>query len=317
MTRKIGVTLSEISVERLAKIKAAAQGFEVIFTDSGSDELLECEVIFGQASKKVLSQARKLKWLHTQTAGVDRYMRPDSGLSDDVVLTNSVGAYGIGIAEHLLAAALMLMRKMPDYSRLQDAQRWEYLGEVQTLYNSLVAVVGLGDIGSNFAARCKAMGAAVRGVVRSPRAAVPPEVDTLYSVENLDEAIAQADVVALCLPETAETIHLFDRSRLAKMKKGAYILNVGRGSAIEPDALVQALKSGHLGGAGLDVTQPEPLPPGHPLWDAPNTIITPHVSGGDSLDLTLELIVNKFLRYLEDYTQGRPFARAVDRRAGY
>lgn len=315
--KKIGVAFSGISPERLAKIKAAAPGFEVVLAQPDSDKLLDCEVIFGHVSKNVLGRTDKLKWLHTQSAGVDAYLRPEMNLGADVALTNSAGAYGIGIAEHLLATILMLMRRMPQYMDLQKEQKWEYLGLVETIYNSNVTVVGLGDIGGSFAAICKAMGAKVSGVVRSPRNVLPNCVDKLYSAEDLDEAIKGADVVALCLPGTAETSGLFGRERLMKMKKGAYILNVGRGSAIDPFALAEVLNEGHLGGAGLDVTQPEPLPAGHPLWTAPNVLITPHISGGDSLDLTQDLILDRFLQNLGDYAVGRPFNRPVDKRAGY
>ncbi|MCL2397988.1 MAG: D-2-hydroxyacid dehydrogenase [Defluviitaleaceae bacterium] len=317
MKRKIGVCFSGISDARLAKISAAAPDFEVISVARDSEELLDCDIIFGGASPEVLARAAKLRWFHTQTSGVDYYLKQEICLGPDVVLTNSAGAYGIGIAEHLLAMALMLMRKMDGYGRLQTQQTWQDLGVVKTLYGSLVTVVGLGDIGSNFAARCRAMGATVRGVVRNPRSYSPDCVDALFSAEQLDEAIADADVVALCLPGTPQTDGLFDAARLDKMKRGALILNVGRGGAIDANAMVERLVSGHLGGAGLDVTSPEPLPVGHPLWSAPNTIITPHVSGGDSLDLTQDLIADKFVRYLEDYIAGRPLEHVVDRQVGY
>jgi len=315
--RKIGVTYGRITDEWLTKIKAAAPDFEVITAKRDDAVLLDCEVVFGHLSADVLTKSAALKWLHTQSAGVDAYFRRGVEFPANIALTNSAGAYGITIAEHLLTTALMLMRRMPEYGRLQTERKWEYLGLIDTLYGSTVTVVGLGDIGGNFAARCKAMGAKVRGVVRNSRVDLPNCVDELFTADNLDAAISDADVVALCLPATDETVALFDETRIGRMKHGSYILNVGRGSAIDGDALAKALHSGHLRGAGLDVTQPEPLPADHPLWDAPNLIITPHVSGGDSTNLTSDLIVGKFLRYLQAYAAGLPFERAVDKSLGY
>ena len=165
--------------------------------------------------------------------------------------------------------------------------------------------------------RCRALGAYVRGVVRSARKEKPVSVDELFTIDRLDDAIADADVVALCLPGTKETQHLFTKEQMFKMKKGAFLLNVGRGTAIDQDALVEMLESGHLGGAGLDVTSPEPLPSNSKLWGMTNVILTPHVSGNDSLPYTVDMIVERFIRYLCDYLAGRPFDRVVDRDAGY
>ena len=136
-------------------------------------------------------------------------------------------------------------------------------------------------------------------------------------MDKLDEAIAGADAVALCLPGTDETAHIIDKPRMMRMKPGVFILNIGRGSAIEQEALIELLENGHLGGAGLDVTTPEPLPINSKLWDMPNVILTPHVSGGASMEHTLDLIVSKFARYLRDYAAGQPFTRVVDKVLGY
>ena len=318
-TRKIGVVFADLNEARTEKIRATATaaGFEVVFDKPDSLALADCEVIFGNAAKEVIQAAKGLKWLHTQTAGVDLYLRPETGLPGDVLLTNSSGAFGVGIAEHLLTKALMLLRKMDEYGKLQAQSKWINLGRVKTLYNSTVTVVGIGDIGGAFAQRCKAMGAFVYGVSRSARKETPSWSDGMFTVDNIDEAIKNADIVALCMPGTPETTGLFDKNRLAAMKKGAILLNIGRGSAVDQDALINALKSGHLGGAGLDVTTPEPLPADSPLWLMPNVIITPHISGGDSLDLIQDLITDKFVRYLADYAAGRPFEYIVDPKVGY
>ena len=317
-TRKIGVAFQGITEERLAKIRGAAAGFEIICDKRDNvAAFADCEVIFGNVTKEVVQAAKKLKWLHTETAGVDLYVRPETGLPKSVLLTNSSGAFGIGIAEHLMVMALMLLRKMGEYGKLQAQSKWQDLGRVETLYNKLVTVVGIGDIGGNFAKRCKAMGTVVYGVSRNERKEMPSWADGLFSVDNINEAIKNADIVALCLPGTPETAGLFDKNRLVAMKKGALLLNVGRGTAIDQDALIDALKSGHVGGFGTDVTTPEPLPEDSPLWTLPNVIITPHTSGGDSLVLTQDLIVDKFARYLADYVACLPLAHVINPKIGY
>ena len=138
----------------------------------------------------------------------------------------------------------------------------------------------------------------------------------LFTTNHIDEAIKDADIVALALPGTGETTGILSRKRLSGMKEGAIIVNIGRGSAIDQDALIELLQNGHIGGAALDVTTPEPLPPNNPLWDIPNVLITPHISHGGR-DNVSGLIIDKFIRYLDDYVNGRPFQRVIDRNTGY
>ncbi|MCL2559868.1 MAG: D-2-hydroxyacid dehydrogenase [Turicibacter sp.] len=315
--KKIAVTFTSTTNERLEKIKQAAPGYEVIQMKADDEQILECEIIFGSIKPALIAKVSHLKWLHTFFAGVDSLLKPEVNFPGNVVLTNSAGTYGIGISEYLLATTLMLMRRNIEYAKLQFANKWERLGEVKSIYGSKVCVVGLGDLGDNYAKRCKALGATVVGVVRTARATMPDSVDSLYTIDQLDEAIADADVVALCLPGTSETKGLFDEARINKMKPGALILNVGRGTAIDTEALIAALDSGQIGGAGLDVTAPEPLPEDSCLWQRDNVVITPHISGNQTLELTNDLIVDKFVTYLQDYVAGRDFERVVNKDLGY
>jgi phosphoglycerate dehydrogenase-like enzyme len=317
--KKIGLYFSVWTEEQLEKIRAAAPNFELLDLSGNcfDENIAECEILFGFIGSDILKAAKNLKWFHSQAAGVDSYLKPGSGLCESVVLTNSSGAYGIGISEHLITVTLMLLRKMNEYCLLQAQNKWQGLGTVKTLYDSGVTVVGLGDIGGNYAMRCHALGAKVRGVVRGEREKKPYYIDELFTGDKLGEALCNADIVALCLPETPKTRNILSGERMRALKKGALILNIGRGSAIDQEALIGLLESGHIGGAGLDVTTPEPLPKDSKLWNMPNVIITPHISGGMSLGLTLDLIVGKFIKYLGDYTAGREFARVVDRDVGY
>ena len=315
--KKLAVTFSALTDERLEQIKKAAEGYEVIPMKSDDEQITECEIIFGSIKPALLNEATNLKWLHTPFAGVDSLLNSEVDFPKDVILTNSSGTYGIAISEYLLTITLMLMRRNLEYAKLQLQNTWKPLGTVKCIYGSKICVVGLGDIGENYAKRCHHLGATVSGVVRTTRKTEPDFVEKLYTIDQLDEAIADADVVALCLPGTTETEGLFNDARLNAMKPGALILNVGRGTAIDTAALISALESGQIGGAGLDVTDPEPLPSNSTLWQMDNVIITPHVSGNYTLELTNDLIVEKFVKYIQDYIAGQEFERIVDKELGY
>ena len=301
----------------VAKINSIAPNHELLdlSTNPPSEQLAECEILFGNVKPNIIAKMPNLKWVHAQTAGVDMYLNPASALSKDIALTNSSGAYGISIAEHMLNFTLMLLRNSTGYLQQQREHIWKGIS-ARNLHSCSVTVVGMGDIGGRYAFLCHAMGATVSGVVRSPRNIKPEYVDKLFTSDNIDEAIQNADIVALALPGTGETAGILSRARLESMKKGALIVNIGRGSAIDQDALIELLQNGHIGGAALDVTTPEPLPADNPLWDMPNVIITPHVSHGGR-DNVSKLIIEKFVRYLDDYVNNRPFERVIDRSLGY
>jgi len=302
----------------VSKIGTTAPGYEIVDISANptNEELANCEILFGSKGADIIHKMPNLKWIHAETAGVDMYLDPKLALPTDIILTNSSGAYGISIAEHMLNFTLMLLRGSAGYFEQQRTHTWKPMGGARNIYNCNVTVIGMGDIGGRYAQLCHAMGATVSGVVRSPRNNRPAYVDKLFTTDQLDDALLNADVVALALPGTGETAGILSRARLASMKKGAVIVNVGRGSAIDQDAMIELLQTGHIGGAGLDVTSPEPLPDDSPLWDLPNVIITPHVSHGGR-DNTAGLIFEKFARYLDDYIHGRPLERVVDRSVGY
>jgi len=319
MSKKIAISgMWPLPEELLAKIRAAAPGYELleIPAQPTDAQLAECEILFGSVSQQIMQKMSNLKWVHTQTAGVDGLLKQENTLPESILLTNSSGAYGVSIGEHMLLVTLMLLRNAAAYVMQQKEHGWQRLGLAGNMYNCRVAVIGMGDIGGRYAYLCHTMGASVCGVVRNSRAEKPPYIDELFTTGGIDEAIQDADIVALALPGTNETAGILSHQRFAKMKKSALVVNVGRGSAIDQDALVEFLQNGHLGGAALDVTTPEPLPAGHPLWDIPNVVITPHISNGGRGNTT-GFIVEKFVRYLKDYQEGRPFARVVDRKAGY
>lgn len=273
------------------------------------------QVILGNVPAAMLHGFPALEWLQTNSAGVEAYIRPGV-LAGDTLLTNATGAYGLAIAEHMLGMLLELFKKLELYRDAQKSGAWQSQGAVKAVYGSTVLVLGMGDIGGEFAARCKALGAKVIGVRRSPRPC-PEYADEVHLLEDLDSLLPHADVVAVTLPGTDATRGLMSRERLAKMKEGAVLLNVGRGFIVDTEALCDALERGHLSGAGVDVTDPEPLPPTHRLWNIPTAVVTPHISGFYHLRETHERIVGIFLENLRHFQAGEPLRNLVDFATGY
>ncbi len=278
------------------------------------EEIAQAEVIFGNPAPALLAGAGRLRLLQLETAGANPYL--GGVLPAPVPLCNAAGAYGPAIAEHLLAMLLSLYKRLPAYGENQRARLWRDEGTVRTVEGSVTLVVGLGDIGGDFARRLHALGGKVVGVKRTP-GDCPAYLDGLYPLGRLDALLPDADAVALCLPSTPKTRGLFGPERLERLKDGAVLLNAGRGDAVDSDALDACLRRGKLGGAGLDVTAPEPLPSNHPLWGAPNLLITPHVSGGHHAAGTVDRIFQIAAGNLRALAEGRPLSHLVDREEGY
>lgn len=310
--------LNESIKERLKKT-ADEIGCQIVFLgDEEPDvkDIEDCDILFGKFKASMLKNVKNLKWYQLPSAGVDGFTDDSIYPNPDVVLTNGNGAYGVTIAEHQILNLLMLMRKAPQYIEGQKNKAWKNLGDVRSIFGSTIAVVGTGNLGSEFAKRVQAMGAKVIGVRRTGNA-LENGFDEMYNVAEIDEVLPKADVIALNLPGTAETKNILTRERIASLKSNAIVMNVGRGSAIDQEALNEALREGKIAGAALDVTSPEPLPEDHPLWTAPNTIITPHVSGNYSLEYTCQVLIDIFEGNLIKFAKGEKLDNIVDRKAGY
>ena len=299
--------------EERAAFAAAAPGVEQIFRpvaatrfspEAPEEEYARATVILGCAPTDRVAKAGQLRWLQTWSAGVDPYLK-EGVLREGAMLTSAVGAYGQAVSEHMFATLLALCKRLHQYRDTQNRHCWAPLGEVKTLAGATVLVAGTGDIGSAFARLVKGMGAHTVGLRRSPERGAEG-IDEMHPLSALDEWLPKADVVALLLPHSPETDRLMDRARIGRMKEDAILLNAGRGSAVDCDALAQALEEGHLWGAGLDVTSPEPLPEDHPLWRAEHCLITPHVAGGDHLPAIRDRLVEIALDNLRRYLAGEP-----------
>ncbi len=320
--RKLAVSASFLQKDHCAKILETAQrcGFTPDFyieTPLTPSQAADYEVIYGEPSRKLLRAATSLRWFCSCYAGVEA-ITDDSLFHDaDVLLTNSAGAYGLTIAEHITMVTLMLLRQMPACMEDMRKRRWKNVPSMRSIYGSSITILGTGDIGTQFARRAKALGAAsVYGVRRSQKPC-DSAFDRVYTNDQLDEILPQTEILVMALPATAETVGILSRERIALLPKNAIVINVGRGTAVDQDALMEALNAERIAGAALDVMVPEPLPEDHPLWSTKNLLLTPHISGQTSLPETVERNVDMFCRDLENYASGQPLAHLVDRRRGY
>lgn len=312
------LVLIPVDDEKKAKLEEVAKGCKITYADEDTvikETVQEANIIIGSPKVEMVKGSTNLKWLHLNTAGVDVYIK-DGILTEDVVLTNSTGAYGLAVSEHMFAMLLEIIKKLHLYRDNQNQRIWRSEGKVKTIYNSKVLIVGLGNIGCNFAKMVKALGGYTIGVKRRP-SQKPDFIDELYLNEELDNLLPKADIVALCLPSTKDTQKLFSRERIALMKEGSILLNVGRGASVDTDALCDAVESGHLLGAGIDVVDPEPLLEDHRIWGIKNIVVTPHISGWYHLNETYERIFEISLDNLKRFLNGEELKNIIDFNTGY
>jgi phosphoglycerate dehydrogenase-like enzyme len=283
-------------------------------------ELPDTDIFVGAVIRSAhVKQARKLKWIHSTSAGIGQLTFPE--ITDTgIVVTNASGVFSVPMAEHTIGLILALARNFPDTTRQQDQKIWsqqflwdrpQHLTEIN---GTTLLIVGFGSIGKEIAKRAMALDMKVIGVNRSGQGD-RKHAQQIVPFVKLHEVLPEADFVVLCAPETAETRNLFDLKRFIQMKRGARLINLGRGSILDEAALVRALESGHLGGAAVDVTDVEPLPPESPLWTAPNLLITPHTSAISSRLWPRE--TDLLVRLLECWFDGRELFNVADLKRGY
>ncbi|MBQ9458928.1 MAG: D-2-hydroxyacid dehydrogenase [Oscillospiraceae bacterium] len=323
MSKTIGVIIDFLNDDYRRQIDAAAakHGYTTrYYPDSASavGNADDCEILFGHCSRKVIASAKSLKWFCCCWAGVDQFCADELYRNADCLLSNSSGAYGVTIAEHLIMTSLMLLRRQMEYTEVIRAGEWRVLkGGIRSLYGSRVTVLGAGDIGTEFARRVRAFRPAKLVGVRRSAKAGDEAFDEMRTTTELDSVLPETDLLVMALPNTPDTVKILDARRMALLPEGAYVINVGRGAAVDQDALIEALADGRLAGAALDVVTPEPLPAEHPLRAARNLLLTPHVAGNMTLAYTQQKSVSMFLEDLERFTAGMPLVHAVDRRRGY
>lgn len=298
--------------EQRARIEAAAPDATFAYSTRAGVEtelVAQADVIVGNLAPARLREAPHLKFMQLNSAGYDAYMAPGA-VPEGVRLASAVGAYGQAVSEHMLAMVLMLMKRLHTYRDDSRDHAWIDRGNVTTINGAQVLVLGCGDIGAHFARLCQSLGAHVYGVRRRV-GEVPDGFESVHTMDELPGLLSASDVVVSFLPAAPETDGLADASFFAACKPGAYFANGGRGSLVVQDDLAAALESGQLAGAALDVTTPEPLPADHPLWDAPNIFITPHVAGQFHLYTVLDNISQITAENLRHFQKGEPLRNEI------
>jgi len=282
------------------------------------DEVRDVDAIIGwELPLHLLEAATRLRWMHASGAGVERYELAQIA-ARGVMLTNSSGVSAPNMAEHVLGMMIALTRRFPRLLRAQTRREWRDEAthrEVGELRGQTVLIAGIGEIGCAVAQRAAAFEMRVNGLRRRADAPLPAGFEQVFGIGDLAAALADADHVVVTLPNTPRSRGLFDAAAFAAMKPGAAIYNVGRGPVIDTAALIAALESGHLGAAGLDVTDPEPLPADSPLWEMENVLITAHTSGATPRywERQGELIAENIRRI----QRGEVPRNVVDLEAGY
>ncbi len=265
-------------------------------------------------AKALLAAAPRVRWFHTLSAGVERLLIPEITERQGLVLTNNSGAYDVPIAEHVMAFVFAAAKRFPDYQRAQAEHRWERERQHQELRDSTMVVFGMGSIGGEVARLSSAAGMRVIGVRRDHRAPAAPAT-RVVGPDALADVAAEADWLVVAAPLTAATRGAISAEVIARLKPTAWVVNIARGSLIDQAALLAALRAGRIGGAALDVFDPEPLPGDHELWSLPNVIITPHASSSSPRvrERSIALIAENMRRF----KKGEPLLNRVDYARGY
>jgi phosphoglycerate dehydrogenase-like enzyme len=320
-----------VSEERLQKIRAAATPLQVVQVQSEAEAIIaiaDADALFGSLTPAMLRAAARLRWVQAPTASMEKYLFPELAASR-VVVTNMRGIFSDVIADHVFGFILCFARNIHVYLRQQERRHWQMLGrpiaelpgysgpgEVHpsdraalTLADCTLGVVGLGGIGAETARRGLAFSMRVLAV--DPAAKEAPAGVTLWRPDRLDELLDQSDFVVIAAPHTPQTFKLISRQRLRRMKRTAYLINVGRGVIVDLADLTAALQAGEIAGAGLDVFEVEPLPADHPLWGMANVIITPHCAAASVRvpERHLEVLLDNLRRF----AGGQPLRNVVDK----
>jgi len=311
------LVVADVAERHLSMIREAAPQAQIEQTVDRGRVVRQAEnadVIVGwNVPREAVQQAKHLRWIHSTAAGVDQLLHPEV-VQRDIIVTDSSGIHAEPITEHVLAVMLAFARRLPVATRNQMTHRWDRASVIgEELWGKTVGILGLGSIGREVAARCQAFGMRVIGTKRTPAAV--PHVDQVLPPAGLDEVLRGADYLVIILPLTEQTRGLIGARELGLMKPTAYLINVARGAIVQEAALIAALRTGRLRGAGLDVFEREPLPQDSPLWEMEQVILTPHVSGAvpDYYDRALPLFCENLRRFLT----GAPLLNMVDKRQGY
>lgn len=308
------------NAETIADWQSASDKVKLVRVTSETvkGEIADADAYIGNISPELVEAGEKLRWVQTLSAGVEQVLHKtgsDALAKSDIVLTNNQIVQGPEIADHAMALLLTLTRFLPTYMKRQADENWQARPyDLVELNGKSALVIGMGGIGLQIAIRAWAHGMSVVGVDPEDIAYLP-YVDSIVKPDMLDSVIGDADVVFMAAPHTPESHKMIGPSQFESMKEGAYFIAVSRGGTYDLGSLVKALDSKRLSGAGVDVTDPEPLPKGHALWKMENVIITPHIAGRSDMDRGRMLGIVK--SNIQRFADGLPLMNVVDKSKGY
>ena len=306
-----------VSTQELSDLQLAVPEIELFTADRGelASRVVDADGLIGTCDAKAVKAGRKLKWVQVGSAGVSFCMYPEL-VNSEISLTNAKIIQGPEIADHAIALLLFLTRNLEHAVEAKATEEWlrDPYDDSLELRGKTALVIGVGGIGTQVAERASAFGMRVLGI--DPKDI--PYINSLEKVgkpDQLHEFLPMADVILMCAPITPDSEKMLGEKEFNLLKKGSFLVNVSRGKTVDTEALVAALKSGQLAGAGLDVTEPEPLPKGHPLWKLENVIITPHIATrSDNLQ---QRRLKLYEENLKRFALGLPLRNVVDKRKGY
>jgi D-2-hydroxyacid dehydrogenase (NADP+) len=308
---------SAISDQHTERIKSISPEISLISSENESG-IESVNAWFGGISEEQFKKTKNLKWVQSPSAGVEHYLFP-AMMESRVLITNAKGCYGPAIGEHTIGLLFSLTRKLASQANNMNEGKWERPQDMVEMKGMTMGIVGLGGIGSQVARRARAMDMKVIAVDIVPKykEQIGDICDDVRLVQDsgLEWLLSSADVVVSAAPHTKVSEGMFGKDEFGRMKKGSYFINVSRGKLVKTQALFSALKSGHLAGAGLDVTDPEPLPPDHELWKQPNVIITSHISGQSQY--SSGRMQDVFAENVRRYVHGLPMLNQVDKELGF
>ncbi|MFN8526171.1 MAG: D-2-hydroxyacid dehydrogenase [Chloroflexota bacterium] len=317
---KIVCLAPQTRADRVEQLRAQFPAVEFVIPSPRADAInhvADADAFFGNPTNDEYQAAQKLRWIQAQSAGVEFIEKVPALRDDAVVVTNMRGAHAATIAETAFAMLLTMTRGLKLYQEFQDREEWgrgQLSDRVIGIKGLTMGIIGFGNIGRAIARRAHGFEMNVLAVDAQP---VPPNehVSEVWPLSRLDEMCEKSDVLVISCPVTPETRGMVGAKQIQKMQRGSHLLAMSRGGIVQEVPLIDALETGHLAGAGLDVTAVEPLPAGDPLWKATNVIVTPHTSAASAL--TSDLVWSMFATNIEHFIKGEPLENTVDKQAGY